>query len=193
MIAVVALAAAPVPAAAVRREALLTVADLPPGYESADDWNDIVRPGEPDPDICGDPVGVGSVVNRPAITAYTSFFRLKGGPLLYEILVSAGPAKARRLVADVAAAPQRCPTVRIGDPGDELALTISRMSVPDIGARASGVLIETVTEPAIRTRLIVFAAGGVTAILMAVGAEDIGLRDMHTIALAAARKLARRN
>ncbi|GIM94026.1 hypothetical protein [Paractinoplanes toevensis] len=169
--------------------ALLTVEDLPPGYESADEWNDIVDPGAPGPGICRDPVAVGSVVNRPGITAHTSFFGTRNGPLLYEILIAAGPAQAHALVAEVAAAPRRCPVVRLGD----LALTVRRTGVPDVGERASAVLIETRTEPPIRTRLIVFAEGGVTAIIMAVGAEDAGLRGMHTIALTAAGKLARTN
>jgi hypothetical protein len=168
------------------RAALLTVDDLPRGYQSADDWNDIVRAGEPDPDVCVNPVAVGSVVNRPGISAHTSFFRRGDGLLLYEILVDAGPAKARALVADVAAAPRRCPRVRIED----LTLTVAKMSVPDLGVRASGVLIETETRTPIRTRLIVFAEGGVTAIVMAVGVRDAGLRDMHMIALAAEQKLA---
>jgi hypothetical protein len=169
--------------------ALLTVEDLPPGFESADEWNDLDRPGAPDPDICADPVAVGSVANRPGITAYTSFFGTRNGPLLYEILIAAGPAKARALVAAVAAAPRRCPVVRVGD----LAMTVRRSAAPEVGERASAVLVETRTEPPIRTRLIVFAEGGVTAVIMAVGAEDAGLRGMHTIALTAAGKLARAN
>ncbi|GIF25555.1 hypothetical protein BJ973_003832 [Actinoplanes tereljensis] len=169
--------------------ALLTVEDLPPGYESADEWSDLVRPGEPDPSICVDPIAVGSVVTRPGITAHTAFFGTKGGPLLYEILIAAGPAKARALVAEVAAAPRRCPVVQLGD----LSLTVKRTGAPEVGERASAVLLETGTEPPIRTRLIVFAKGEVTAILMAVGVEDAGLRGMHTIALTAAGKLARAN
>ncbi|WP_239117808.1 hypothetical protein [Paractinoplanes ferrugineus] len=168
--------------------ALLSVADLPPGYESADDWSGVVRPGEPDPDVCVDPVAVGSVVNRPAISSYASFFDKRSGILLYEIVLGDGPAKARSLVADVAAAPRRCPVVRLG----ELALSVERMSVPDLGVRASGVLVKTATVPPTRTRLVVFAAGRSTVVVMAVGVADVGLHAMHTIALTAARKLANR-
>ncbi|MEU4240793.1 hypothetical protein [Actinoplanes sp. NPDC026619] len=167
------------------RAALLTVADLPAGFQPADELNDVLEPGQPDPAICTNPVAVGSVVNRPAITSYASFFRKTDGLLVYEILIGAGPDRARKLVADLGRAPKTCPRVRLGD----LTLSVSRMSVPDLGAQASGVLIETGGEPAIRTRLIVFAEGGVTAIVMAVGAQDVGLRGMHTIALSASRKL----
>ncbi|GAA2633955.1 hypothetical protein [Paractinoplanes durhamensis] len=174
------------PARAAPPPALLTAADLP-GYENAEDWNDIVRPGDPDPAICTDPVAVGSVVNRPAITTHTSFIRRAGGPLLYEILIAAGPARANALVAEIAAAPRRCPQVRLGD---DHTLTITKMRVPELGARASGVLIRTATPSPTVTRLIVFAEGGRTAILMMVGGTDIGVLGMHKIALTAAAKLA---
>jgi hypothetical protein len=184
VVAVLAVVALPAPALASAKPkpaALLTVADLPPGYQPADDWNDIVRPGEPDPGICTDPIALGSLVNRPSITSHATFFRRDDGTLLYELLVADGAAKARALVDDVAAAPKKCP--RVED------LSLSRMNVPDLGERAAGVLITTGTASPLRTRLIVFAEGGVTAVVMTVGAADAGLRSMHMIALAAARKL----
>jgi hypothetical protein len=187
-------AALPEPAAVVHpapahlQNALLTAADLPPGYSpNAGGSTALVAGLSTDTNICDHQVSHGQVR-----TAQAAFVRGIPGPMLFETLSATGPRTARAIVAGIAAAPRLCRN--FNDAGGAAILRLYPMRAPRLGDASAG-LAFTVRPAAvtmtIHGRLVAVARRGVTVTIVLVNSPRNDQRELNLIAAGAIRKLDR--
>ena len=173
------------------QNALLTAADLPPGYSPNSGGSmAIVSDLSTDTNICDHRVSHGHVN-----TAQAAFIRGIPGPMLFETLSATGPRTARAIVAGIAAAPRLCRNFNdASGSGMEANLRLYPMRVPRLGDASAG-LVFTVRPAAvdmtIQGKLISVARRGITVTILLVNSPRNDQRELNLIAADAIRKLDR--
>lgn len=171
------------------KSALLAEKDLP-GYQLLFDDN-----GTSAADINTD---VDSCDQRPGTkagrteTAEISFVKDGFGPLLIENLTVTGPGPARAMIAGLAAAPRKCPTVKLKLFGQAVTMKLTPLRVPRLGDAAAGIAF-MVKLPDRKTpepgKLIAVAYQGVVVNILLTGTHQPGPSEATAIATTAVRKL----
>ncbi|GLX99719.1 hypothetical protein [Actinoplanes sp. NBRC 101535] len=132
-----AVVSAPAPAAATPADdlmkALLTVDQLPPGYEVFEEGRENADTTFSGEDLCDEskpPAG-------PGIASVYRYFITDDGRTLINIIAEPGAAKARGLVREIATAPDRCP-VTTGANGAQRRY--SAIALPGLDADAAALI-----------------------------------------------------
>jgi hypothetical protein len=176
--------------------ALLSTRDLRGAYQIMAGGGAMSMMGDisTDANICDQQFGQSSGVHSTQAAGVA--FTKNGGPMLFEALAVTGSRAARRIVAGVATAPRRCPSVLTNIPtsGQQVRLAITPLRVPRLGDAAAG-LAFTVRLPNIgllvHGKMISVAVNGVAVTIMLIGVPQTTPQEANAIAMTAVRKLQR--
>ena len=129
-----------------------------------------------------------------AEVAEISFVKDDFGPVLIENLTATGPAAARAVVAGLAAAPRKCPTLKLKLFGEPATMKLSPLRVPRLGEAAAGVGF-TLKLPGLKSpapgTLIAVAHHGVVLNILIVGDERLSPSRTNAVVTTAVGKLQR--
>jgi hypothetical protein len=171
------------------KAALLSTADLPAGYQSMGDPEIIDLEMDTNVDFCDDLRGNAAPANVIKVrSAVATFMRLPEGPALVETLSVTGAREARAVVAGVAAAPDRCPTIK----QDGALITIKPVPLPGSIARAAGIRLEfhdPASKSDLRGSVIVIAHRDLLLVLSIASGSADDRRALEKVAAVAGRKL----
>ncbi|KUL26677.1 hypothetical protein [Actinoplanes awajinensis] len=137
------------------------------------------------------PGGQGQKVGSDTVRA--AFMKGETGPVLIEAINPAGDRAARDIVAQVAAAPSRCPSYDEGKPGEPDALRMSTfpLGLPRFGNKSAGVRFEVeMTSPRVTVhgKMAAVSIRGAVITVLLVNIEQPGQHELEAITRKAVQK-----
>ncbi|GAA2674205.1 hypothetical protein [Actinoplanes palleronii] len=149
------------------------------------------------------PVGAGAPTATPqpggqgqkagSDTVRAAFMKGETGPVLIEAINPAGDRAARDIVAQVAAAPSRCPSYDEGKPGEPDALRMSTfpLDLPRFGNKSAAVRFEVeMTSPRVTVhgKMAAVSIRGAVITVLLVNIEQPGQHELEAITRKAVQK-----